>query len=266
MIIYFSGTGNSKYVAKAIQKVTGDQLVSMNDLIKSNVDGNFQSDKPFVIVAPTYSWRLPKIVAQFLKSATFTGNKKAYFILTCGSESGNAQHYIEEFCSYKGLEFMGFASVVMPENYIAMFSVPDKKESDQIISAATDVIFHIAKKISNVEPLDHVNCSLLGKIESSLVYQLFYPLFVKSKGFHSTESCNGCRQCANICPLNNIQIVDGKPKWGSNCTHCMACIARCPMEAIEYKHKSQGQPRFFNDQEPQVPQEPQMPQEPVDLG
>ena len=61
------------------------------------------------------------------------------------------------------------------------------------------------------------------------------------------EKCNGCGLCATLCPLNNIEIVDGKPEWGKNCTHCMACINHCPKKAIEYGEKSKGKPRYHLD-------------------
>ena len=37
---------------------------------------------------------------------------------------------------------------------------------------------------------------------------------------------------------------DGKPVWGNDCTHCMACICKCPTEAIEYGKVSIGQNRY----------------------
>ena len=43
--------------------------------------------------------------------------------------------------------------------------------------------------------------------------------------------------------MNNIRLENGKPVWGKNCTHCMACICYCPKEAIEYGKKSKGKPR-----------------------
>jgi LysM repeat protein len=42
------------------------------------------------------------------------------------------------------------------------------------------------------------------------------------------------------------KLAEGKPQWGRNCTHCMACICACPSEAIEYKNKSKGKPRYYN--------------------
>ena len=67
---------------------------------------------------------------------------------------------------------------------------------------------------------------------------------VKSKAFYATDDCVGCGKCVKLCPLNNVKLVDGKPVWGNNCTHCMACICYCPKEAIEYGRKSQGKLRY----------------------
>ena len=68
------------------------------------------------------------------------------------------------------------------------------------------------------------------------------------KGFHIKETkCVSCGKCVELCPLNNITLIDGKPVWGNHCTHCMACLHRCPTEAIEYKKKTQSKPRYFFD-------------------
>mgnify|MGYP000035585405 FL=1 len=45
--------------------------------------------------------------------------------------------------------------------------------------------------------------------------------------------------------MNNIKIVNGGSVWGDNCTHCMACIAGCPKEAIEYEKKTQGKTIYY---------------------
>lgn len=67
---------------------------------------------------------------------------------------------------------------------------------------------------------------------------VFYPLFVKADAFYSTDECIGCGLCEKLCPLKNIQIKDHRPVWGKECTHCMACIAKCPKKAIEYERKA----------------------------
>ena len=39
-------------------------------------------------------------------------------------------------------------------------------------------------------------------------------------------------------------MENGKPRWADNCTQCMACIARCPKQAVEYGKSSVGKTRY----------------------
>ena len=73
MVFYFSGTGNSQLAAVQIAEATGDGLVSVNRLVKLGEPGSFQSERPLVFVAPTYSWRLPRVVEQWMEAAEFAG-------------------------------------------------------------------------------------------------------------------------------------------------------------------------------------------------
>ena len=118
MIFYFSGTGNSQLAAKQIAKAVGDKIVSINSLLKEGKEGCFHSERPLVFVAPTYAWRLPRVVTHWISQTRFTGNQNAYFILTCGGDCGNAAAYAHRLCEKKGFAFSGLASVVMPENYL----------------------------------------------------------------------------------------------------------------------------------------------------
>ena len=61
---------------------------------------------------------------------------------------------------------------------------------------------------------------------------------------YDLNACIGCGRCVELCPQNNVHLKNGKPVWGKNCTHCMACICYCPKEAIEYGEKSKGKPRY----------------------
>ncbi len=246
MILYFSGTGNSYYTAQVIEKVTGDKMVSINKLLKNGNEEMLKSDEPYVFVCPTYAWRIPRIVENYIRKVRFAGNNQAYFILTCGTETNNAVHYTKKLCNEKGFDFQGFATVIMPENYIAMFDVPDKVEAAEIINKATPQIADIAECIKKGQPLPEEKITLGGRLKTMILNPLFYFLYVSANGFYPTDACNGCGKCAKLCPLNNIEIADGKPQWKENCTHCMACICSCPKEAIEYGNKSKGKPRYYN--------------------
>lgn len=250
MILYFSGTGNSRYVAEAVSRTTGDELVSLNKLIKAGERGNFVSQRPLVIVAPVYAWRLPRLIKDFLQSASFSGNKDVYFLLTCGDSSGAAATYAARFCQGKGLNFRGFATIVMPENYIALFKAPSEQQSQQLIAAADQRLAQIAPLIAAGKPLPEEKSGLFGSLCSGLVNALFYRFIIKDKAFYATDKCNGCGRCVQLCPLNNIELADSKPRWQGNCTHCMACIGGCPQQAIEYGRGTHGKRRYYNTASP----------------
>lgn len=137
----------------------------------------------------------------------------------------------------------------MPENYVAMFTVLDEPESHAIIEKAKPYIAELAAHIQNGEQFPETSISFISRLLSGPVNLLYYPLVVRDKGFTVSNDCVSCRKCAQRCPLNNIDMVNGKPVWKGNCTHCMACIGGCPTEAIEYKSKwgtvSKGKPRFY---------------------
>ena len=86
MIFYFTGTGNSLYIAKKIAEITGDTLVSMNDKIKQNDTQTIHTDNRLIFVVPTYGWRIPRIVEQWIQATQFTGEGKAWFVMNCGGE------------------------------------------------------------------------------------------------------------------------------------------------------------------------------------
>ena len=69
MILYFSGTGNSRHAAELIHSVTGGDIISINDIIKHSKPSVFESEEPYVIVCPTYAWRVPRVVEDFIIKA-----------------------------------------------------------------------------------------------------------------------------------------------------------------------------------------------------
>ena len=244
MILYFSGTGNSEYVAKRISEQLQDGCINLFTKIKSQDTSDLYSSTPWIIVTPTYAWRIPRIVNSWLKSTSLTGHQKIYFVMTCGGNISNAEKYLKALCRDKHLEFMGCYPIIMPENYIAMFPTPDKTEAKNIINKAEETIDSLIPQIQAEQIIPQSALTLHDRLNSSIVNDIFYPLFVHANKFHVTNNCISCGQCVKVCPLQNIQLIQGTPVWKDNCTHCMSCISRCPKEAIEYGKQSKGRPRY----------------------
>ena len=244
MILYFSGTGNSNYVAKRIADALGDALVNLNDRIKASDTSSVETGERLIIVTPTYAWRIPRVVRDWLRKTELRGAKQVWFVMTCGSEIGNADKYNRELCAEKAISCMGTAQIVMPENYIAMFSAPQADKARQIVAKAEPSIDRAIAAIQSNQPFAPTRNKLYDRFMSGPVNPIFYKFFVKANAFTASSACIGCGQCVKRCPMNNVTLKDGKPSWGKNCTHCMACICYCPKEAIEYGKKSVGQPRY----------------------
>lgn len=244
MILYFSGTGNSEYAAKRISKTLNDSLVNLFDKIKQDDFSPMHSDTAWVIVVPTYAWRIPRIIQKWLENTSLKGSRNIYFVMTCGENIGNAGEYLKKLCDKKKMQYCGCIGITMPENYIALFTTPSKENALEIIDQAEDVIDRAAHLIQTGERFPRPNITLVDKLYSSIVNDAFYPMFVHAKKFFITKNCISCGKCADVCPLSNIHFEQGKPIWGNHCTHCMACICRCPSEAIEYGKHSKNLPRY----------------------
>lgn len=244
MVLYFSGTGNSEYVAKRIGEGCGDEVINLFEKIQKLDFSEMHTERPWVVVAPTYAWRIPHIVQKWIENTVLAGNQDIYFILTCGGSIGNAGKYLAKLCKRKGMNNCGCMGIIMPENYIALFSAPTQQEALQIIDRAEPVIDQAVRHIMSGTPFPKADISFKDAINSGIINDIFYPLFVHAKKFYASDACISCGKCVHMCPLNNIHMDNGKPAWADNCTHCMACICHCPKEAIEYGKHSRGLSRY----------------------
>ena len=79
MILCFSGTGNSRYIAERIAEALQDEIVDLNAKIKAADYAPIQAGEDIVLVTPTYAWRIPQIVsvwltkAELLSASSFSG-------------------------------------------------------------------------------------------------------------------------------------------------------------------------------------------------
>lgn len=244
MIFCFSGTGNSRYIARRFAEALKDTVVDLNAKIKAQDNSLIQTGKDVIIVVPTYAWRIPRVVSEWLTKTELASAECIWFVMDCGSEIGNAAKYNRHLAEQMKLRYMGTAQVVMPENYIAMFGVPEAEEAVKIVEKANPDIEAAIASIKVGQEFSAPRNNMYDHIMSELVNPIFYQLIVKADSFYASEICIGCGQCVLKCPLNNVQLRNGKPVWGKKCTHCMACICYCPTKAIEYGKKIRGKPRY----------------------
>jgi len=235
MILYFSGTGNSKFVAEVLGDQLNDEVVSLRSYLKSGRPAEFHSEKPYVIAAPIYAWRFPKNVVDFVKASEFKGNKKVYFVCSMGEDLGNAPAYCEDLCKKKDLEYCGLKGIVMPVNYPENGKLPSKTETYLTATKAKSELKEVAQQIAAGEKLDEMKANASDYLKSAVINPV-YPHWVGSQQFSLIEDkCTGCGTCVELCIINNISLKEGKASFGKNCIGCYACYQYCPEKAIILK-------------------------------
>ena len=245
MVLYFSATGNSEYIAKNIAHLCNDSVISINEYMKKGEVLNLTSEKPYILVAPVYISTIPAKVSEFIQKSTLEGNKDFYVIMTCaGSGVSASGAEAVKICKKLNLNYRGIAHLTMPQDYLMFFEVKGKEENEVIMNKAIEGVPAIAEKIINNEDLDTSKVGAAHTMSVAPVTWIFDAFCIKPKKFYSTDECISCGICAKVCPLNNITMIEGKPVWGKTCIHCSACINRCPKLAIEYGKKTIGKNRY----------------------
>lgn len=245
MILCFTGTGNSLHIADGLAKRLNDQVESLNIIIKNNLERKFSSEKPFIIVAPIYAWRLPRIIEEFLPACTFEGSKKIYFVPTMGAQTGKADEYCADICNEIGMEFMGLRGIAMPDNYVIAAKMPAEDKIKKFLDDAEPQMDEIAAAIKEEKPIKKTDKCFLAGLKSGFINNQFNKYATSDKKYFANQECIGCGLCEMVCPVNNIKLQDGKPTFSGSCIACYSCIHRCPKAAINIGNKTQKHGRYL---------------------
>lgn len=147
MVFYFTGTGNSLWVADAIGKELGEPLISLAAALKKEeavLTYALRADERIVFVYPVHSWGPALPVMRFISRLTFTGydGQPVYSVCTCGDECGYTLQKMRKALAKRCISLTAGYSVQMPNNYILLpgFSVdPPEVEKEKLVKAPEQV-------------------------------------------------------------------------------------------------------------------------------
>lgn len=244
MVLYFTGTGNSKFAAVALGEALEDSVMSMHGAMCRGETLSVYSEKPYVIVAPIHAWRYPAVVEELLREAELEGCRDVYCIAAMGENSGNADKALEKLFTAKGMTFKGFCGVVMPNNYIPGWDVDSEDEVREMLTAAVPKLRGLAEKIKAGETICKDDKTSLAGLMSGLVNRGFRSYVLKKQTFTVSDDCIACGVCVRSCPTGNIFLYDGKAMFGESCASCYSCLHRCPVKAINIEGKTESRGRY----------------------
>ena len=247
MIFYFSGVGNSAWVAKRLAASLNDRVLAIADEMNKEVVYTPQEGESVGFVFPVYGWEPPKIMLDFIAHMQMKKPEYLYFVCTCGDDTGKTGKIFTQAIRTKGWNCQAGYSVTMPDTYVCLpgFDVDKEDELKRKMENAAARVDFIANDLKG-RPVQRVYNCLEGAFPNVKTYVLgglFRALLMSPKPFKATDACTACGLCAKKCPVHNI-LVDGKPQWGTNCTMCLACYHVCPHHAIEYGKRTKGKGQY----------------------
>lgn len=253
MILCFSGNGNSAMVARLLSSHLGDGVTMLrSDILKNPAGVRFSREKKRIVwVLPVHSWGIPVAVRRFIKALgqeTFDEKVVHHLVLTCGDDCGKAHRMWRQLIEAHGWVTKGCHSVRMPNTYTLLpgFDVDSPELARTKLDAAPARVAEVATGIGEGRDTDDVIEGSLPRLKTSVVYPLFERYDIHPSKFRVSERCVSCSLCAQTCPLDNISIVDGRPRWGNDCTQCMGCYNVCPQRAVDYGKRSRGKGQYYN--------------------
>ena len=235
MIVYFSGTGNSYYVAKSLAGI-GDRLIDvMVEPAQPLVDERIG------IVFPCYCNDAPKELIEFLQKSEIKANY-IYAIATCGASAGNSFHSIQYVLQSKGQRLAYAKSIVMPDSCVMLAFSPDVVK--RLLDKQDDKISAVKKAVFASETIK-IKAKKPHGLFTRMVWSAFKNIVGIKKKKSDEELCINCGECVKACKLNNISVSDNKVTFGNNCCYCFACINSCPTNAISFgKVKATDEKRY----------------------
>lgn len=251
-IYYFSGTGNSLFVARELQKKVPDSviipIVSLlhKDVIQTN-------GKTIGIIFPCHALTIPIAVKRFIRKIDVHSAEYIFAIVTRYGTVFRGFNIIEKLLKKKNKHLNSQFILNMCHN-----EAP-RSEKNYIVPSKSDILqieITVLQKINQISNVIKTQSSFLEKdvniiiksssnpvigflIEKLVVFAMNISEYIGGVNyFYHDNKCNGCGICEKVCLSEKIKIIEKKPIWQRNvlCYMCFACLNYCPQKSVQIKN------------------------------
>jgi ferredoxin/flavodoxin len=245
-IFYFSGTGNTWWVANELKT----QLISIGHdteilSIESKPMQSMEQIAEIVnkcdiigLAYPIYGSACPDIMKRFVRTLPEQKKEKfAFSLCTQMTISGNGGIYIKDILDDRGYTLKWATHFIMPCNVdippLMILNVPSRVRINKILEAATNkASTFIGKIIANEQWIE--GQTVIDDIYTSVARGMFSIEFPRYKKllFCDEKRCTQCGLCSELCPVSSIVKTPKGVKFTDNCMFCLRCYSYCPAKAI----------------------------------
>lgn len=272
VVYYFSGSGHSLAAARDITCKLDGKLISIPSVVDQP---NIRTEADVIgLVFPVYyaEYRgVPLIVWHFIEKLESLSSKYVFAVATHSGNPATTVEHLAKHLKKLGGKLAGGFTVYMDVPYPvsaklkkALFGkeLNDPASYPEMAEEQAKVYDAWKDKLETI--IDYVSTRREGKMDTpgtfaKILISIFLPLRrlmfagrykglagesrktfyelvpLADSSFKVNERCNGCGICAKVCPVVNIEIADGKPRWLHRCENCFACFKWCPKDAITGK-------------------------------
>ena len=244
LTIYFSATGNTKFIAELFSRNIGAKCFSIED--NADFINEIKAHDTIAVCYPIYGSRVPLILREFVARYmnAFEGKKLAIFVTQLAGSGDGARVFCDLFSP-------GHVEVIYAEHFFMPNNVCNFALLWKTSDWSTRIRLKMAEKKMN-RVCQNINSGVIKKRGFSLLSRLMgkiqgipwqgdsknphaSPGTMEYKAMHSVKidaSCTVCGICVTRCPMKNLEPQNDIIGHKNNCTICYRCINLCPHKAI----------------------------------
>ena len=248
-IYYFSGTGNSFYVAKELQKrIIDSKLIPIVSLLNKDVIKTNAETVGFVF--PVHALTIPIAVKRFIKKTEMESSEYIFAIATRDGSIFRGFKKIDQLLKKKNkhLDSHFILNMCNNESRHKGYKIPPESDIlslEKVVNKKLDSIQNIIVNKTTSREIDSnysygfpYNPILNYLLEKLVLFGMTVSEYIGGVNYFYTDTkCNGCGICEKVCLSKKIKMTDNKPTWQKNvlCYMCFACLNYCPAKSVQIK-------------------------------
>lgn len=233
LILYFSGTGNSRYVAEQFCAQTGCECHSIEE--RRDFDRLLADHAVVAVCYPVYFSGVPRPLRDFAAHhrAAFRG-KQLLILCTQMLCSGDGARAFTDLFPRHWFLVLYAAHFWMPGNLcnrlpaVVYGERVRRWECRRAVRKIQKIRGHLRRQKqvtrgfhSLFRPWGRWRRRRLGRAEQRA-----------QSGVFVNDRCTGCGQCVCLCPVGNLSLCNGRVVPQDRCVLCYRCVNRCPQQAL----------------------------------